>query len=242
MAANQVAWDSSFRKGNIIRILLVEDHPELSDWLARALRQSGYAVDTAARGGHAEHFLLTGEYDAVLLDLSLPDKDGLDVLRGLRNRGARVPVLILTARSSLDERVAGLNLGADDYLAKPFELTELEARLKALLRRSAGVNPLVRVGGLEFDLIHRQPTVNGQPLALTPRELAVLEALLIRIGKPISREALFEKVFSLDQDARPEAIEIYVHRLRKKLEGSGARLVTVRGLGYLISPAGPMPE
>ena len=219
-----------------MRILLVEDHPELGEWLAKSLRQAGYAIDVADRGDHAEHFLLTQEYDGVILDLTLPGKDGLDVLRGLRARGSRIPVLILTARGAVDDRVKGLNLGADDYLAKPFELNELEARLKALLRRSAGFNPVVRIGRLDFDTVSRMASVDGQPLPLTPRELDVLEALLLRGGRPLAREALFEKVFSLDEDARAEAIEIYVHRLRKKLDGSGVRVTTVRGLGYMLGP------
>ncbi|RIX46897.1 MAG: response regulator [Rhodocyclales bacterium GT-UBC] len=221
-----------------MKILLVEDHPELCEWVAKSLRQAGYAVDIAERGDHAEHYLLSGEYDGVLLDLSLPGKDGLDVLRNLRARGSRVPVLIFTARASVDERIRGLNLGADDYLPKPFELGELEARLKALLRRSAGQTPEVRLGELVFDTVSRLPSIGGTALALTPRELAVLEALLGRVGRPVARDALFEKVFSMEQDARPEAIEIYVSRLRKKLEGSGVRITTVRGLGYMIAPAG----
>ncbi|QAU35666.1 response regulator [Janthinobacterium sp. 17J80-10] len=218
-----------------MKILLVEDHPELCEWVAKSLRQSGYAVDIAARGDHAEHFLLTGEYDGVLLDLSLPDKDGLEVLKNLRTRGLQVPVLIFTARGSVDDRIRGLNLGADDYLPKPFELGELEARLKALLRRSAGQTPVVRLGALAFDTVSRLTTINDTPLSLTPRELAVLEVLLRRIGRPVARDALFEKLFSMEQDARPEAIEIYVSRLRKKLEGSGVAVTTVRGIGYLIS-------
>jgi two-component system, OmpR family, response regulator TctD len=220
-----------------MKILLVEDHPELCEWVAKSLRQAGYAVDVAERGDHAEHYLLSGEYDGVLLDLSLPGKDGLEVLRNLRARGSRVPVLIFTARASVDERIRGLNLGADDYLPKPFELGELEARLKALLRRSAGQTPEVRLGELVFDTVSRLPSIGGEALALTPRELAVLEALLGRIGRPVARDALFEKVFSMEQDARPEAIEIYVSRLRKKLEGSGVRITTVRGLGYMIAGA-----
>lgn len=221
-----------------MRILLVEDHPELCEWVAKALVQAGNVVDTADRGDHAEHFLLTSEYDAVLLDLSLPGKDGLEVLRNLRARGSRVPVLIFTARSSVDDRIKGLDLGADDYLPKPFVLAELEARLKALLRRSAGQNPEVRLGDLVYDSVSRLSSVRGTPLALTPRELAVLEALLARVGRPVARDTLFEKIFSLDQDARAEAIEIYVHRLRKKLEGSGVQITTVRGLGYMIGAAG----
>lgn len=218
-----------------MRILLVEDHPDLSAWLARSLVQAGFAVDVAERGDHAEHFLLTGDYDCVLLDLSLPGMDGLEVLRNLRARGSRTPVLIFTARGSVDDRIRGLNLGADDYLPKPFELGELEARLKALLRRSSGQTPVVQLGELSFDTVSRLPSVGGVPLALTPRELAVLEALLGRIGRPVARDALFEKIFSMEQDARPEAIEIYVSRLRKKLEGSGVQITTVRGLGYLLA-------
>lgn len=220
-----------------MRILLVEDHPELCEWVAKSLRQTGYAVDVTDRGDHAEHHLLTGQYDGVLLDLSLPGRDGLEVLSRLRSRGSRVPVLIFTARGSVDDRVRGLNLGADDYLPKPFELVELEARLKALLRRSAGHNPTVRLADLEFDTVCRLPRVRGETLSLTPRELAVLEALLARCGRPVARDLLFEKVFSLDQDARAEAIEIYVRRLRKKLEGSGVHIITVRGLGYMIGVA-----
>jgi two-component system response regulator TctD len=221
-----------------MKILLVEDHPELCEWVAKALRQEGYVVDTTDRGDHAEHYLLTGDYDGVLLDLSLPGKDGLEVLRNLRARGSHVPVLIFTARGSVDDRIKGLDLGADDYLPKPFVLAELEARLKALLRRSAGQNPEVRLGELVFDAVSRLPTVRGVTLSLTPRELAVLEALLSRIGRPVARDALFEKIYSMEQDARAEAIEIYVHRLRKKLEGSGVRITTVRGLGYMIGGAG----
>jgi two-component system response regulator TctD len=221
-----------------MRILLVEDHPELCEWVAKALRQEGNVVDTTDRGDHAEHFLLTGEYDAVLLDLSLPGKDGLEVLRNLRARGSRVPVLIFTARSTVDDRIKGLDLGADDYLPKPFVLAELEARLKALLRRSAGHNPEIRLGELTYDSLSRLSSVRGAQLSLTPRELAVLEALLARIGRPVARDILFEKIYSMEQDVRAEAIEIYVHRLRKKLEGSGAQITTVRGLGYMINSVG----
>jgi two-component system response regulator TctD len=222
-----------------MRLLLVEDHAELAEWIGRALTQSGYAVDVLHAGDHADHALLTQPYDLVILDLTLPGLDGLEVLRRMRERDATrlVPVIVLTARGSTEERVRGLNLGADDYLPKPFELSELEARIKALLRRAGQHAPTVRLGALVFDLNSRLATVHDQPLALTPRELAVLEALLARIGRPIAREALFEKVFSFDQEARTEAIEIYVHRLRKKLEGSGVRITTLRGLGYLIGEA-----
>ncbi|BAL22796.1 response regulator [Azoarcus sp. KH32C] len=222
-----------------MRLLLVEDHAELAEWVAKALRHAGYALDVLDRGDHADHALKSQSYDLVILDLSLPGLDGLEVLRRLRSRqqGAPTPVLVLTARGTTEERVKGLNLGADDYLPKPFELAELEARIKALLRRSGNLVPMVRIGRLEFDTTSRLVAVDGKPLALTPRELAVLEALLSRVGRPVAREALFEKVFDFDAEARVEAIEIYVSRLRKKLEGSGVVINTLRGLGYVLAEA-----
>ena len=223
-----------------MRLLLVEDHAELSLWVAKTLRQSGFVVDVVERGDHALTALHTQPYDLVVLDLSLPGMDGLDVLRHLRaqEKTARVPVLILTARATLDDKVKGLNLGADDYLAKPFEVAELEARIKSLLRRSGNVMPTVRVGQLEFDTTTRIASVAGHSLSLTPRELSVLEILVSRLGKPVPRNVLFEKIFSFDDEARIEAIEIYVHRLRKKLEGSGAFVSTLRGLGYVLGESG----
>ena len=215
-----------------MRLLLVEDHPELAEWLGKALSQAGYVMEALSRGDHADHALHSGAYDLVILDLSLPRLDGLEVLRRLRARGSLTPVLILSARSATEERVQGLNLGADDYLPKPFDLAELEARIKALLRRSGRLLPQARIGKLVFDLTSRLVSVDGQPLALTPRELALLEVLLQRIGRPVSREALFEKIFAFDTDTRAEAIEIHVHRLRKKLEGTGAVVNTMRGLLY----------
>lgn len=223
-----------------MRLLLVEDHADLATWVSKTLRQSGFVVDIVGRGDLALTALLTQAYDLVILDLSLPGMDGLEVLRQLRQneRTSRTPVLVLTARSTLDDKVKGLNLGADDYLAKPFEVVELEARIRSLLRRSANVVPTIHVGQLEFDSTNRLASVSGKPLALTPRELTVLEGLISRLGKPVSRNALFEKVFSFDDDARVEAIEIYVHRLRKKLEGSGAFISTMRGLGYVLGEIG----
>lgn len=223
-----------------MRLLFVEDHVDLSTWVSKTLRQSGFAIDVVGRGDHALTALLTQAYDLVILDLSLPGMDGLDVLRQMRSqeKTSRLPVLILTARSTLEDKVKGLNLGADDYLAKPFEVAELEARIKSLLRRSSNVMPTIRVGLLEFDSTNRLAKVSGKILSLTPRELAVLEVLLSRLGKPVARNVLFEKVFSFDDDARSEAIEIYVHRLRKKLEGSGAIVSTMRGLGYMLGERG----
>jgi len=224
-----------------MKILLVEDHVELSHWVSKALRDARHTVECAANGADADALLHTQDYALVILDLTLPRMDGLDVLRRLRARGAargRTPVLILTARGGLEERVQGLNLGADDYLAKPFELAELEARVKALLRRSSGNEGLVhQCGQLRFDTVARIFSYCGEPLALTPREHALLEALISRPGCALSKEKLFDAVFSLDDDANLDAIELYIHRIRKKLDrhpDGGAAIATLRGIGYLL--------
>jgi two-component system response regulator TctD len=224
-----------------MRILLVEDHVELSHWVAKALRDAHLTVECAATGADADALLHTQDYALVILDLTLPRMDGLDVLRRLRARGGSrggTPVLILTARGGLEEKVQGLNLGADDYLAKPFELAELEARVKALLRRRSGNEALVhRCGQLGFDTVSRMFSYCGEPLALTPREHAVLEALIARPGRALSKEKLFDEVFALDDDANLDAIELYIHRIRKKLErhpDGRAAIVTLRGIGYLL--------
>ncbi|HXN16083.1 MAG TPA: response regulator [Usitatibacter sp.] len=220
-----------------MRILLAEDNRVLGDWLEKALRHDGFAVDCMRDGADADHVLLTQHYDAVILDLGLPRVDGLEVLRRLRRRGSQVPVLVLTARGETDDRVRGLNLGADDYLPKPFALSELEARLNALIRRSqGGANPKLALGPLEYESVSRMFRLQGEALALRPREHAVLEVLLMRAGKAVSKAALHEHVFSLDATTGPEAVEIYIHRLRKRLEGSGVAIVTLRGLGYVLEP------
>ncbi len=218
-----------------MRILLVEDSPKLSDWLAKALKQGGYAVDQVHDGGQADRLLLTETYDAVVLDIELPTLDGLTVLRRLRGRGATMPVLLLTARGGLDDRVVGLNLGADDYLPKPFDLAELEARLNALIRRAHGAGtPLVTLGALSYETSGRVFRLGEQILSLRPKEHAVLEVLLLRAGKAISKEQIFDKVFSMDATTGQDVVEIYIHRLRKQLAGSGVAIVTLRGLGYLL--------
>jgi two-component system response regulator TctD len=226
-----------------MRILLVEDHIELSHWLAKALRDANLTVEWASNGADADALLHTQDYSLVILDLTLPKMDGLEVLKRLRARGgarAKTPVMILTARGGLEERVQGLNLGADDYLAKPFELAELEARVKALLRRSQGNEALVhRCGSLSFDTVTRMFAYDGAPLALTPREHAVLEALITRPGRAVSKEKLFDEVFALADDANIDAIELYIHRVRKKLDkasANGAAITTLRGIGYLLQP------
>ncbi len=225
-----------------MRILLVEDHIELSRWLTKALQDARLTVECAMNGADADALLHTQEYALVILDLTLPKMDGLDVLKRMRARGSKMPVLILTARGGLNERVQGLNLGADDYLAKPFELAELEARVKALLRRSQGNEAVtLTCGALAFDTVSRLFSYSDVPLSLTPREYAVLEALIIRRGQAVPKEKLFDEVFALDDDANLDAIEIYIHRLRKKLESVSAgsvAITTLRGIGYLLEARG----
>jgi two-component system response regulator TctD len=226
-----------------MRILLVEDHLELSHWLSKALRDARLTVECASNGDDADALLHTQDYALVILDLTLPKMDGLEVLKRLRARGGprgKTAVLILTARGGLEERVQGLNLGADDYLAKPFELAELEARVKALLRRSQGNEALVhQCGALSFDTVTRMFAYDGAPLALTPREHGVLEALIARPGCAVSKEKLFDQVFALADDANVDAIELVIHRVRKKLERAlpgAAAITTLRGIGYLLQP------
>jgi two-component system response regulator TctD len=226
-------------KEGSMRLLLVEDNRELAAWLGKTLRQANYAVDIAHDGEEAEHALAVGEYALVILDLSLPRRGGLEVLRDLRAAGNRVPIIVLTANASLDGRVRGLNVGADDYLAKPFQIEELEARIRVQLRRASDRSaPVVTCGTLAFDTNTRLFTLAGEPLALTPREHAVLEQLMLKAGRTISKAALSAAVYDFDADADPSAIEIYVHRVRKKLEGAQVNIVTLRGLGYLLRAEG----
>ena len=221
-----------------MRILLAEDNPELSSWLARLLRRDNYVIDCVLDGEAADEALAMQEYALVILDLSLPRMGGLEVLKHLRQRGRATPVLILTASDSVASRVAGLDAGADDYLAKPFDINELEARIRALLRRGQPAKSLlIEFGPLSFDSNARAFTLNGTALALTPREHAVLEVLMTRAGRVVSKEKLFDEVFSLADDANPDAIEIYIHRLRKKLasdQTGQVAITTLRGLGYLL--------
>ncbi|MCG7373680.1 response regulator [Pseudomonas luteola] len=222
-----------------MRILLVEDHLSLAESVAQALKGEGWTVDVINDGVAADLALASEEYALVILDVGLPRMDGFEILARLRERGNRLPVLMLTARGEVKDRVQGLNLGADDYLAKPFELTELEARVKALLRRSVlGGERQQRCGPLVYDLNTRRFTLDNEPLTLTSREQAVLGILIARPGRVMSKEQLASQVFGLDEEASPEAIEIYIHRLRKKLEASAVRIVTFRGLGYLLEFSG----
>jgi two-component system response regulator TctD len=218
-----------------MRILLVEDELEMASWLVRALKQSGFVPDHAPDAGTAEALVAGTEYDAIVLDLRLPDRHGLSLLADLRDAGHRTPVLVLTAQGSLQDRVRGLNVGADDFLTKPFALEELEARLAALVRRSRGrAHAPLQCGSLSCDHESRVFTLGGALLPLTPRERAALEALLARSGSPVGKSQLASKVFPHNSSAGPDAIELVLHRLRRKLAGSDVRIVTIRGLGYML--------
>jgi two-component system, OmpR family, response regulator len=218
-----------------MRILIIEDDAILADGLIRSLEQSGYAVDHAAQGENADHMLTFQNYDLAILDLGLPKLSGFEVLRRLRQRDKKTPVLILTARDGVTDRVKGLDLGADDYLTKPFDLTELEARIRALIRRGqSGGSAQLTLGKLVLDTADRQATIDEQSLDLSARELAVLEILMLKIGRVVNKEQIMERLCNWEDDIGDNAIEVYVHRLRKKLKGSDIEIRTVRGLGYLL--------
>ena len=222
-----------------MRVLIAEDDPVLADGLTRSLRGSDYAVDCVGDGGEADHVLTAQNYDLVILDLGLPKLDGFEVLRRLRRRGSKMPVLILTARDALDDRVKGLDLGGDDYLIKPFDLPELEARVRALIRRGqSGGGSLLAHGALMLDTVGRRATLNGEPLDLSARELGVLEVLMLRSGRVVNKDQLAEQLYGWDEEVGTNAIEVYVHRLRRKLEPAGVTIRTIRGLGYLLEKPG----
>ncbi len=218
-----------------MRILIAEDDAVLADGLSRSLRAGGYAVDVVESGDKADAALAAQTFDLLILDIGLPQLSGLDVLRRLRTRNSSVPVLILTAADSVEQRVKGLDLGADDYMAKPFALSELEARARALTRRAAGgAQTLLRHGPLALDQVGHVATLNEQVLDLSARELGLLEILLQRPGRLVSKEQLVDHLCSWGEEVSNNAIEVYVHRLRRKIEVGGVRIVTVRGLGYYL--------
>lgn len=223
-----------------MQLLLVEDDPTMQATLHRALTRRGMEVTAVGDGRAALSQWTALQPDAVILDLTLPGLDGLQVLQQARSRGLRTPVLILTARGTVGDRVMGLNAGADDYLPKPFDLDELEARLRALVRRSAdpAVVPLapstVQIGAIRYDKDSGALYLHGEVMELTPRELALMHALLAQPGHAVTKERLYELVFPGQLDVQYEAIEVVVYRLRKKLTGTGLTLMTLRGLGYLL--------
>jgi two-component system response regulator QseB len=216
-----------------MRLLLVEDDPMIGEGIHQGLRQDGFAVDWVRDGPAAELAVANDVYDLVVLDLGLPRKDGLEVLAGLRRKGNAVPVLILTARDAVPDRVRGLDSGADDYVVKPFDLDELGARIRALLRRRAGrSDPVIEHGKLTINASTRQATFRGQPLALSAREFAVIEALLERPGAILSRAQLEERLYGWDEEIGSNTVEVYIHSLRKKLGADFIR--NVRGVGYSV--------
>lgn len=222
-----------------MRILLIEDEAELAHWVARSLaRHAGFVVEWANDGLVAERRLAVEEFDAIVLDLGLPGMDGHTLLAKMRARDDRTPVLVLTARDSLAERVGTLHEGADDFLPKPFVLEELEARLTALMRRSRGrEHPRLALGNLVLDTAAQRFTVAGQPLALSPREHAVLRVLIQRSGEPVSKQQILDRIQPDDSEVNLEAVEVLVHRLRKKLADTGVQIVTLRGMGYSLETA-----
>lgn len=218
-----------------MRILVVEDDSMLSDAIVRALTQSAHAVDLARNGEEADHALVANEYDLVVLDVGLPRIDGLEVLRRLRSRRNKVPVLMVTVNDTLQDRVQGLDLGADDYLTKPFQLSELEARVRALIRRSHGSGNTDLVHGrLRLDMAARRLFLDDQPLDLSVRELAVLELLLLRAGRVVTKQQIIDHLYGWEEGSSSNAVEVFIYRLRRKLEASAIDIRTVRGMGYVI--------
>jgi two-component system, OmpR family, response regulator len=217
-----------------MRILLVEDDPSLLDVMKSSLTQLGHRVEAASTLALAQHWWRVQVFDAVLLDLNLPDGSGLTVLREARARGDKTPVIVLTARNRIDERIAGLDAGADDYVGKPFELAEVEARLRALVRRAMGTDDVVSMGRLRLDRRARRIFVDGVDGALPAREFEVLVELLTPPGRVVSKRMMSDKLSDPDEALGDNALESFISRLRKRLIGTGVAIVTVRGLGYRV--------
>jgi two-component system OmpR family response regulator len=225
-----------------MRLLLVEDDLPLAEALVTLLVSSGYAVDCVHDGEAARTLVAAEQYDLMILDLNLPELDGLSVLRSMRAQGNRAAVMILTARGAAEDRVRGLDLGADDYMAKPFDIREFEARVRSLLRRQAGLrSSTVTLAALSLDLTSRHFSGNGQAMDLPPRERALLELLVMRAGKVVAKEAIVQSVTSLEDILSDNAIEQYISRLRRRLQPLGLSLRTVRGIGYLLERPGDQP-
>jgi DNA-binding response OmpR family regulator len=220
-----------------MRVLVIEDETRIAEILRTALKRAGFAVDTAERCADAQLALAGFQYDAAILDLGLPDGDGLTLLAQLRSEKQLLPVLVLTARDAVEERVIGLDAGADDYLIKPFAVVEVIARIKALLRRPGGaLGTALEAGNITFDTIGRSVRVDTQFLKLPRRELGILELLMRRMGRVVPKAVLEEKLYGMDDEVESNAISVHVHHLRRKLEDAGAtpEIHTVRGVGYLL--------
>lgn len=221
-----------------MRILLIEDEPDLALWLTRSLEKKGFSVEWANDGLVAHHRLQVEEFDVLVLDLGLPSLDGRTVLERLRSNDNRTPVLILTARDSLQERVESLECGADDFLPKPFQIEELVARINALIRRSRGKDkPRMACAGLAYDLSSQRFSLDGMALSVSPRESEVLRILVQRSGEPVNKKYILDRLNDQDvEEINIEAIEVLIHRLRKKLQYSDVQITTLRGVGYCLEP------
>ena len=218
-----------------MRILLVEDDSAVADGLLTSLRSIGYAVDHVVSGEHALSAAAAEHYDIIILDIGLPGIDGFEVLRRLRERRSSASVLVLTAYDAVEDRVRGLDLGADDYLAKPFALPELEARIRMLARRHHAVRSAeITLAALTLDTVARRARVNGVPLDLTGREWSLLEYLVMRAGQVVSKDRLIQALWSWESDVSPNALEVHISRLRAKLAAAGSEIRTIRGFGYLV--------
>jgi DNA-binding response OmpR family regulator len=217
------------------RVLLVEDDPALSRGIIALLKAAGHAADSAKDGETALYLMDSEPSSLVILDIGLPDMSGFEVIKRLRAHGCKTPILVLTARDNIADRVNGLDLGADDYLLKPFNASELAARVRALLRRDHGdPSPVLVIGNLTIDRTHGTAEVAGRPLQLRRREWAVLDRLTAKAGEVVSKERLIAEVFSLDDEVAPNALEVHIARLRRKLEPDGPAIKTLRGLGYML--------
>lgn len=224
-----------------MRLLLIEDNERLQDSLGRALTGDGFAVDAARNLREAQECIAAAHYDLLVLDLGLPDGDGLTLIKSLRSRAIPVPILVMTARDGLDDRITGLDLGADDYLVKPFAISELAARCRALLRRPGGIlGSTLTAGNLSLDCNGREAAIEGQPLILSPRELSLLELLMRKSGQVVARETLANGLYAMGEEVSPNALEAVVSRLRRKLAAGGATAVlhTAHGVGYGLIPSG----
>jgi two-component system OmpR family response regulator len=233
-----IKFNSRQPDGTLMRILIAEDDSLLADGLVMVLKDSGYAVDVVGNGPDADAAIAGGDYDLLVLDLGLPKMDGIEILQRLRARGQQLPVLVLTARDRLEDRVCGLDIGANDYLTKPFALPELEARIRALLRKDQWSNRTeVRFGPIAFKTTDRIATIDGQTMELSARELAVLEIMLQRLGRTVNKDQITDLLSSWDTEVTTNAVTIAVHRLRKKLEEHGVTIRSLRGLGYRLEKA-----
>lgn len=216
-----------------MRFLLVEDTADVAEAIIERFSKAGHVVEYAANMADAEHYADFNEYDLIILDVNLPDGVGLDLLKRLRARQSAVPVLVLTARLAIDDKIGALDLGADDYMVKPFDLGELEARTRAILRRKAGTTtPVLEAGNLRFDMSERTVTVDGETRELTRREQILLEIFLTHKNRVFDKHELLTKLFGLEAESNENAVELYVGRLRRKIEGADLEIKTLRGLGY----------